>query len=54
MSATDSEIKKAVDIAQAQEFISGKEDGFDTVVAERGMKPFRWAEAEVINCKGSC
>lgn len=37
MSATDSEIKKAADIAQAQEFISGKEDGFDTVVAERGM-----------------
>lgn len=36
MSATDSEIKKAADIAQAQEFISGKEDGFDTVVAERG------------------
>lgn len=35
--ATDQEIEKAAYIAQASEFIESKEDGYDTMVAEKGM-----------------
>ena len=35
--ATDGEIKKAASIAQAADFIAGKEQGYETIVAEKGM-----------------
>ena len=35
--ATDQEIEKAAHIAQASEFIESKEDGYETMVAEKGM-----------------
>ena len=35
--ATEEEIKKAADMAQASDFIESKEDGYDTMVAEKGM-----------------
>ena len=35
--ASDEEIKKAATTAQADEFISSTEDGYNTLVAERGM-----------------
>lgn len=35
--ATDEEIQKAAAIAQAEEFIKSKEEGYDTMVAEKGM-----------------
>jgi ATP-binding cassette subfamily B protein len=36
--ATDSEIKKAAQAANAHEFISGFEKGYDTEIGERGLK----------------
>jgi len=35
--ATEEAIKKAAYMAQASEFIEGKEEGYDTMVAEKGM-----------------
>ncbi len=35
--ATDTEIQKAAYIAQAADFIESKEEGYDTIVAEKGM-----------------
>jgi ABC-type multidrug transport system fused ATPase/permease subunit len=34
---TDEDIKNACDLANASEFISGLEDGFDTILGERGV-----------------
>ena len=35
--ASDGEIRKAAEAAQASEFIESKQSGYDTVVAEKGM-----------------
>ncbi|HBW64550.1 MAG TPA: multidrug ABC transporter ATP-binding protein, partial [Ruminococcaceae bacterium] len=34
--ATDEEVKTAAEIAQAEEFISGFNDGYDTMISEKG------------------
>lgn len=35
--ATDEEVARAAEIAQAAEFINSKEEGYDTMIAEKGM-----------------
>ncbi len=35
--ATDEEVARAAEVAQAAEFINSKEEGYDTMIAEKGM-----------------
>lgn len=52
--ATDEEIKKAAEIAQATEFIEAKDDKYESAIAQGGSNGVRWTKTASCDCKGDC
>ena len=46
------QIRRAAQIAQAEDFILRTPDGYDTQVTESGHSLIRWAEAAAVHCPG--
>ena len=52
--ATEEEMWKALDIAQATEVVKGKEGGLDYMIEQGGKNFIRRSEAASYNCQGGC
>ena len=48
--ASDEEIWKALEVAQASEFVRKLPDGLDTMILQGGKKPFGWTKAASDHC----
>ena len=52
--ATDEELEKAAEIAQAMEFIGSDEKGFERAISQGGKQCFGRSEAASCHCKSHC
>ena len=52
--ATDEEIKKAAEIAQATEFIEAKDDKYESAIAQGGSNVSGGQKTASCDCKGDC